>query len=153
MTAVIIALGIAVGLPALAWWVGGRSFWSRLRPGADADPWGDAMRRYRLSPAETARVEAAVNWGRRIDDVQLRAAAVAWARAVLEQQAARGPRSSWQGAAVTVVVVLAIGAGIAWQVRRGEDFPWVLVVFWVAGGIFSYWAATAPQRAIRLNSD
>jgi hypothetical protein len=32
--AVIVVVAILLGLPLLAWWVGSRRVWSRLRPGA-----------------------------------------------------------------------------------------------------------------------
>lgn len=90
MTGAIIAvLTILLGLPLMAWWVSRRRVWSRLQAGADPDPWGDAMRRFGLTPGETAQVESAVTWGRRLDDERLRRAAVEWSRQLIEQAEAR----------------------------------------------------------------
>jgi hypothetical protein len=47
--ALIAVVVIALGLPLLAWWLGDRRFWSRLRPGAEPDPWADAMRQFGLT--------------------------------------------------------------------------------------------------------
>lgn len=66
--ALITVVAILLGLPLLAWWLGGRRFWARLRPGAEPHPWGDAMRRLGLTPREAAQVESAVAWGRRLVD-------------------------------------------------------------------------------------
>jgi hypothetical protein len=151
VTGAIIAVGvILLGLPLLAWWLGNRGFWSRLRPGADPDPWGDAMRRSGLTPQETAQVESAVTWGRRMEDERLRRAAVAWTRHLIEQAAARRRiRSQWGRAAVLLGLVGVVAAWLVWTTLRDGEFPWGVVVWWVL-----CWSLTGgPRRAVRVNSD
>ncbi|MCV2489145.1 hypothetical protein OF117_07190 [Geodermatophilus sp. YIM 151500] len=58
MAGVLVILVILVGLPLLAWWLGGRSFWSRLEPGAEADLHRTLVRRHRLRPGEVVQVAA-----------------------------------------------------------------------------------------------
>ena len=84
---------IAVGLPLLAWWVAGRPYWSRLRPGAEPDPGRDLVRRHGLSAGEAARIAADVPRGLRLPDPRLRRAAVDRARELLEQEQVRLPRN------------------------------------------------------------
>lgn len=155
MTAAWVIIGLLVlGLPLLAWWVGGRRVWGRLRPGAEPDPWRDAMREYRLTPQETATVESAVNWGRRLEDPRLRFAAVAWARAQLERKAAlRSGRPTWLRRLVVALLVAALGAVTFWWVHEGADFPWWLLLYSLLSTVGSAWLESAPRRAVRLNSD
>ena len=84
--ALVVILVIAVGLPLVAWWIGGRRFWGGLRPGSETDPWGDLVRRHSLSAAEVARVATAVPRGRPLADPRLRPAAAELAAELLEQQ-------------------------------------------------------------------
>jgi hypothetical protein len=153
-SAIVVVVAVLLGLPLLAWWVGNRRLWSRMRPGADPDPWGDAMRRFGLTAQETAQVESAVSWGRRLDDERLRRAAVQWARQLIEQtEARRRLRSPWGRAAVLLGAVAVLAAGMYWMsVRRGE-FPWDTVIWWVIWPAVLAWLARGPRRAIRVNSD
>lgn len=58
MTGAWLAIAVfAVGLPALAWWLGGRRFWTHGAVAADADPYPKMVRRHGLRPAEAAVVE------------------------------------------------------------------------------------------------
>ena len=80
MTAGVTIVLILVGLPLLAWWVGGRAFWSRPRPGGDDDLHRTIVLRHGLRPAEIPQVEGALTWGRQLDEPHLRAAVVDWGR-------------------------------------------------------------------------
>lgn len=114
MTAPLVAvLVIAVGLPLLAWWVAGRPYWSRLRPGAEPDPWRDLVRRHGLSAGEAARIAADVPRGLRLPDPRLRRAAVDWARELLGQEQVRLPRNPRTRGLVVVVV-------IGWAAEQSE---------------------------------
>jgi hypothetical protein len=153
-SAIIVVVAILLGLPLLAWWSGNRRFWSRLRPGADPDPWGDAMRRFGLTPQETAQVESAVTWRRRLDDERLRQAAVLWAQQLIEQtEARRRIRSSWGRAAVLLGAVAVLAAAMYWVSVRHGEFPWNTVVWWVIWPAVLAWLARGPRRAIRVNSE
>ncbi|MGY2085302.1 hypothetical protein [Blastococcus sp. SYSU DS0539] len=151
---VIAVVAILLGLPLLAWWVGSRRVWSRLRPGADPDPWGDAMRQFGLTPQETAQVESAVTWGRRLDDERLRRAAVQWARQLVEQAEARRRIRSRSGRlAVLLGLVVFLAAGISWMAVREDGFPRNAVVWWVIWPAVIGWMVGGPRRALRVNSD
>lgn len=114
MTAPLVAvLVIAVGLPLLAWWVAGRPYWSRLRPGAELDAWRDLVRRHGLSAGEAARIAADVPRGLRLPDPRLRRAAVDWARELLGQEQVRLPRNPRTRGLVVVVV-------IGWAAEQSE---------------------------------
>jgi hypothetical protein len=152
--AVIAVVAILLGLPLLAWWVGSSRVWSRLHPGADPDPWGDAMRQFGLTPQETAQVESAVTWGRRVDDERLRRAAVQWARQLIEQAETRRRIRSRSGRlAVLLGLVAALAAGISWMAVREDGFPWNAVIWWVIWPAVIGWMVGGPRRAIRVNSD
>jgi hypothetical protein len=152
--AVIAILTILVGLPLLAWWVSKRRMWSRLRPGTDPDPWGQAMRRFGLTPQEMAQVESAVTWGRRLEDARLRPAAVLWAQQLVQEtEARRWIRSGWARLAVLLGLVAVLAACVYWLAIRADGFPWSTVVWWVVWIVFPGWLARGPRRAIRVNSD
>jgi hypothetical protein len=154
ITALTAVMAIAIGLPLLAWWAGGRRFWSRLRPGAEPNPWGDTMRRFGLTPQETAQVESAVNWGRRLDDARLRPAAVAWAQSVIDRiEARRRGHSPWRRVAVVSTCYAALGALFAWETVHTGRFPWNGLVWWLLWPAGLIWLARAPYRARQLNSE
>jgi 4-amino-4-deoxy-L-arabinose transferase-like glycosyltransferase len=122
---VIIVL-ILVGLPLLAWWVGGRAFWSRPRPSVDADLHRTIVQRHRLRPAEIPQIEGALTRGRELTDPRLRAAVVDWGQE-LERLAAeqRVHRSRAGRVALGLmflwVVFLLIGAVMAVVEQRWGD--------------------------------
>lgn len=153
--ALITVVVIAVGLPSAAWVVGGRRFWSRLPGGPGADYWGDTMRRFDLSPQETAQVEGAVTWGRRLGDDRLRQAAAAWARALVDRaEARRRICSRWARVLVGVTLLLLWIAGAVWYFGFVEgEFPWSLAVLWLVIMAVEVRLLRGPRRALRLNSD
>lgn len=159
MTAPLVAvLAIAVGLPLLAWWVAGRPYWSRLRPGAEPDPWRDLVRRHGLSAGEAARIAADVPRGLRLPDPRLRRAAVDWARVLLGQEQVRLPPNPWTRGLVVVVVIgwaaTALGLLVS-HVVSGEapDVPWSTVVLGLAVGVWGVRRRRALRRTIELNDE
>jgi hypothetical protein len=89
---------LVLGLPLLAWWIGGRRIWSRVEIRSGADPASAIIRRYGLTHAQAATVTSAVSRGQALDDPAQRAAAVELAQLTLDQlhpsweQASRGRR-------------------------------------------------------------
>lgn len=148
---------ILVGLPLLAWWVGGRGFWSRLRPGAEADPWRDLVQRHRLSPVDAPRVAHAVPRGLELAEPHLRAAAVDWAERLIEQETVRWPRSAKGRMLAGLAVLWACGVvGLLLHrllTGRPEDVNWVTVAIAVGWGIWSVHRRRALRRAIEANRD
>ncbi|MFW3171446.1 hypothetical protein [Geodermatophilus sp. CPCC 206100] len=159
MTAALIAaLTIAVGLPLLAWWVGGRRFWGRLRGSAVPDPWRDLVQRHRLSAAEAARIATEVPRGRPLDEPRLRRAAVDWATRLLEQEAVRGPRNPRTRRLVLAPVVCWASAVFAWLVHRvlsgrPEDVNWVSVAAWTLGAWWIVRRRRRLRRTIAVNAE
>ncbi|SDH04014.1 hypothetical protein [Klenkia brasiliensis] len=140
---------LLLGMPLAAVWWSRRTFWSRLRPGKERDPFGDTMRRHELGAAAMARVEDAVLWGRRLEDPAERAAVVDLVQAGLPRPFLEG-RSTWVvvavviwGTAVAAMVVFAVVDG------RWGDVNWFTLV-WLAPAV---WMAGNTRRAIRRNSD
>jgi hypothetical protein len=159
VTAPLVAvLVIAVGLPLLAWWVAGRPFWSRLRPGAEPDPWRDLVRRHGLSAGESARIAADVPRGLRLPDPRLRRAAVDWARELLGQEQVRLPRNPRTRGLVVVVVIgwaaTALGL-LVFHVVSGEapDVNWFLVAMWLAVGVWGVRRRRALRRTVELDDE
>lgn len=154
--AVLTILLILIGLPLLAWWIGGRRFWGRLRPGAPRDPWGDLMREHRLTGGEMAQVSSAVAGGRRLDDERLRRAAVEMAQSSLRV----GPQ--WRGGSraqrlffLLIIVWLALLlASVVLAVLDSDlsHFPWwnILTVLAVVG--IPLWQRHKARQAIESNS-
>lgn len=157
MAAGIVVVGlILVGLPLLAWWLGGRRFWARTPAASAGDVYREMVLKHQLRPAEIAKVEGAVAWGRELTDERLRAAVVDWAQHLREDAARRraahplrrrimiGILVAWG----TTVLVLA-GVGVA----RGNWESLVrLVVYALAFGVPGMLAARGPRRAIERNS-
>jgi hypothetical protein len=111
------------------------------------------MQRHHLTPQETARVEAAVTWGRQLAEPRLRRAAVEWAEAEIQRTFdrrrihSRGARLALFAGLLAVVVGLLVWGGI----REGR-IPWSGLVWCL---IWSSWIglwATGPRRALRRNS-
>ena len=159
MTAPLVAvLVIAVGLPLLAWWVAGRPSWSRLRPGAEPDPWRDLVRRHGLPAGESARIAADVPRGLRLPDPRLRRAAVDWARELLGQEQVRLPRNPRTRGLVVVVVIgwaaTALGL-LVFHVVSGEapDVNWFLVAMWLAVGVWGVRRRRALRRTVELDDE
>ncbi|MGY1763784.1 hypothetical protein ACI79G_22220 [Geodermatophilus sp. SYSU D00779] len=157
-TPLIAVLVIAVGLPLLAWWIARRPYWSRLRPGAEPDPWRDLVRRHGLSAGEAAMVAADVPRGLRLPDPRLRRAAVDWARELLAQEGVRLPRDPRTRGVVAVLAAVwgaaALGLLVA-QLASGEgvDVPWGVVAVWVVTGVWSVRRRRALRRTVELNDE
>ncbi|WP_448609250.1 hypothetical protein [Geodermatophilus sp. URMC 60] len=159
MTAPLIAvLVIAVGLPLLAWCVARRPYWSRLRPGAEPDPWRDLVRRHGLSPGEAARIAADVPRGVRLPDPRLRRAAAEWARDLLAQEQVRLPRNPRTRGVVVVLVVVWVAAALGLLVPRltsgeGVGIPWGAVAVWGVIGVWHVRRRRALRRAVDVNDE
>jgi hypothetical protein len=154
--AIAVVVLLLVGVPLFAWWVGGRRFWTRLKPGPDPCLPRALIREHGLSPDEVLEVERAVTWGKELQDARLRAAVVDWAQryqaAVLEQRASRSALHDWGliafllwGAAVLAYVVFAVARG------RWGDVNWFTAAYWVAIGVLGWRRRTGPARAIERN--
>ena len=91
----IVVVVLAVGLPLLAWWVGGRRFWNRAYSTETGELYRRMVREHGLRPAEIAQVEGALTWGRELQDARLRTAVVVWAQELqraAEERRRRHPR-------------------------------------------------------------
>ena len=156
--AVLTLLLILLGLPLLAWWLGGRRFWDRLRPGRLADPWGDFVRRHGLSAAEQFRVQQAVSRGTALEGSRLRAAAVDLARETTAQlQGFRRP-SSRAGRVLLLLAVLWLVlavAHVAVAIAHGDwaEVPWFALVAVLVGSCVRHVQTRNLRRAIELNRD
>lgn len=149
---------LLVGLPLLAWWLGGRRFWSRLGPGAGPDPWGDFVRRHGLSAAEQFRVSEAVSRGRALDGDRLRRAAVE-----LAEQTSAQLRLSLQGGsrvqrvfvllAVLWLVLLLSNVALSLATGRLSDVPWVALLAGSVGAGVALRQRRNLRRAIDRNRD
>ena len=157
MTAGVTIVVILVGLPLLAWWVGGRAFWSRPRAGADPDLHRVIVLRHGLRPAEIPQVESALTWGRQLAEPRLRAAVVDWGHEMQRAAAEQRTHRSWAarvalGLLVLWLVLLLVGAVVALIEQRWSD---------LVRGLFFVAALVLPplvfrrnlRRAVELNRD
>jgi hypothetical protein len=145
---------LIIGLPLLAWWLGGRRFWARQEA---RDPAVEIMRRHGLTTAEAARVVAAVPRGSELEDPRMRAAAVELAQLTLAQVV-----PTWQDAStgrrvllvLTSVWVLVVVANAAFAVAFGNlgDVSW----FHLAGAAVivgsPFWQSRRLRQTIALNA-
>ena len=156
MTAAWVTVAVLLlGVPLAAWWLGGRRFWSRLRLGRERDPWGDVVRRHRLSPGESARLSREVPKGTRYDDGRLRAAAVDLAQLELGQGLLPAGASRTRRV-VVVLFFLWVVAVLGWIVHlvasgRPGDVNWLTFAIWAA--VFGWLVARRRRlrRTVELN--
>ena len=128
---------VLVGVPLLALAVSRWRGWSRLRPGAEDDPWVDLQRRHRISPLEMQRTMLYLGvreqWPRPpIDDPVLRAVVVDWESWHLDRAEARAARPGGLGLLAKVVEapmrsqyrrIIAQHGGSAVPVRQARLHP------------------------------
>ncbi|MCA0146247.1 hypothetical protein [Blastococcus sp. LR1] len=151
LTAVVVVLA---GLSSWAGWLRWRRFRARRRrPKPTFDPWGDAMRRFGLTPDEALQVESAVDWGRRLEDVRLRRAAVAWAQQRIDRAPGIELTSRRAGWALWVVTLSAGAGGLAWVTAHRGSFPWELLILYLTSSVVVRRTSSGPRRALRLNSE
>jgi len=162
VTAVIIIVVLVVGLPALAWWVARRPFWTTHRARLDQDFWLEIIRAHHLDPVEIRSVAAARAWGSRLPEPHLRRAAVDWAQRDLER--IEGNRSAPSvlrrravaGGLAAVLVVLGLLAG-RWVSGASSEGDLVVLAV-LATLVIGAWAAEPIEQAnlrrlIRRNSE
>ena len=157
MTGGVTIVLVLVGLPLLAWWVGGRRFWSRLRPRAYPDAWRELVERHRLSPADAPRVAYAVPRGLALEEPPLRAAAVDWAERVIEQETLRWPatRTGRFFASVGVAWFVCVIGFLLYLVVTGrpEDVNWGTVIVYAGVAVWLRRRRRNLRRAVELNQD
>ena len=157
MTAGVTIVLILVGLPLLAWWLGGRTFWSRLSPRAFSDPWRDLVTQHRLSAADASRVAHAVPRGMALAQPHLRVAAVDWARRLIEQETLRWPRTLAGRVGAGLVVLWACGVigFLLYRVLTGRpgDVNWGTVIVYEDLAVWLRRRRRNLRRAIELNQD
>jgi hypothetical protein len=146
---------LLVGVPAAAWWLGGRRFWSRLKPGADPDPYGDVIRRHGLTPVEAVRLTAEVPRGTAYDDHRLRAAALDMARTQLEHRLI--PEGASRTHRVLVIAFFVWVTGVLGRIvylvaaGRPEDVNWGIVAVWVTVLAWTAHRRRGLRRTVELN--
>ena len=148
---------LLLGLALLAWWLGGRRSWGRLQPGRPVDPWGDLVRRHRLSATEQVQVQHAVSSGHALEDARLRRAAVD-----LAEQTSSQLRLSWSRGtrlqrvllllAVLWFVLLVTNVVAALAAGGPSDVPWLGIVTVAAVVGTPLWQRRTLRRAVELNS-
>jgi hypothetical protein len=152
---IVAVLFILVGLPLLAWWVGGRRFWGRLKPGAEASPWRDLVRAHALTTGEASQVAEAVHAGRGLEDQRLRRAAAEWAARGLGTGSSNASvRRRILTAVVVAYAVLGLGGAVV-AVARGQagHVNWFLLAYMPVLLGMGWARRRRLRRALELNTD
>lgn len=148
---------LLLGLPLLAWWLGGRRFWGRLESRSAEYEGAAVMRRHGLTGTEAAQVVDAVTGGRALEDPRQRAAAVELAQLTLDrlfppwEDASLGRRIMlmlsvvWVGG-VAVVAVFRFALGGLGNVN------WLNLLWAVLLTASPLWQSYRLRRAIALNT-
>ena len=147
VTAGVTIVLILVGLPLLAWWVGGRAFWSRPRPGQDVDLHRTIVLRHGLRPAELPQVEGALTWGRQLTEPRLRAAVVDWGQELQRQAAEQRSHRSRAGRVALGLLFLWLVFLLATAVAAVVEQRWGDLV----RGLFFVAALVLPPLVFRRN--
>lgn len=156
MTAAWVTIAVLVlGVPLAAVWLGGRRFWSRLRPGREPDPYGDLVRHHGLTPAEAVRLSREVPQGTRYDDDRLRRAAIDMA----EMQLGQGlfPEGASRTQRVLVVLlflwITAVVGRVVFLVVAGrpEDVNWFSGLLWASLLVWHLHRRRGLRRTIARN--
>jgi hypothetical protein len=155
-TSITSVLLLLVGLPLLAWWVGGQRPWGRLPAVAETDPWDDFVRWHRLSAGEQVRVQEAVTRGRALDGDRLRAAAVELAEDVAARRRLSWPGSSRLQRALLLLIAtwsaLVLVDVVGAVVRGGlSGAPWLTLAAVAVGAGISRRQTRNLRRAVELN--
>ncbi len=149
---------IALGLPLVGWWLGGRSFVLRLICRDQARACASAVGCHGMTAEQQARIRSAVIRGRRLEDPRERAAAAAWAQSMIDQDdafARRHPRWNaallvalglW-GAMLVVVAVLIVVNG------HHRDVPVFPLVWWLLFTVLTITYRRTIRRVVALNGD
>ena len=153
-----LTIGVSlVGLLLAVWWLGGRPFLARLaREDERSRLQSSVMARHGVRLVDVPRVESAVTWGRALDTAPLRAAAVDWAREVVELDRRRRTARPGRRAALLAVaagwaaLVLGRVAFLLVQGRWG-DVRWDEVVLFAGVAVVLWRLHTGPRRAIERN--
>jgi hypothetical protein len=162
VTAVIILVLVAVGLPLLAWWVARRRFWTTHRARTDRDPWTAILLAHRLDPVEMREVAAAIGWGSRLPEPHLRRAVADWAGRDLRriEEDRRHPSAFRRRAVVTALggALLVLGVlafrFVAGSSGAGDITVLVVLTTLVVGGLVAEPLEQARlRRVIRRNTD
>lgn len=158
MTAAWVTIALLlVGVPLVAWWVGGRRFWGRMEIRAGADPASVIMRRHGLTTEESATVVTVVTRGQALEDPRQRAAAVELAQLTLDQLFPAWERSSVAQRIVrivSVVWVLTAVAALVFGVATGRagDLNWFPIFFALTTVGIPFVQSRRLRRTIVLNS-
>jgi cell division protein FtsL len=140
----------------LAYQLGRRGSWARLRAGADQDPWRAFVQLHQLSPSDAPRVAHAVPRGLVLEEPHLRVLAVDWAERLVERETVRRPTSR-KGrilAGAGVLWILCALGFLLYRVLTGrlEDVNWVTVAVLACFLVGALRRRCALRRAIALNS-
>jgi hypothetical protein len=162
VTTVIIIVVLAVGLPALAWWVAKRPFWATHRARPDQDFWTDILQTRRLDPVQMRQVAGAMSWGSRLPEPRLRRAVADWAERDVRriQENRRHPsalrrRAVVAGLAGGLVVLGMLGFRlVAGESSEGDVTVLAVLVTLVVGAVVAEPVEQARlRRMIRRNTD